>query len=154
MAVTGSDPDQLRTLTDTAMHEWALAEAVVATAVKAAEQEGLRRITAINLKIGELQQIEREIFAFALKEVLPTQTPLLQDTVIHLATEPAELQCRPCEHVWLLDDSLQTLTHDEQEAIHFVPETAHVYVKCPHCGSPDFAVTKGRRVSVDSITGE
>jgi len=136
------------------MHEWALDEAVVAAAVKAAEGEGLRRITAINLKIGELQQIEREIFEFALEEVLPPQTPLLQDTEINLETEPAELQCRPCEHAWLLGDSLETLTHDEREAIHFVPETAHVYVKCPNCGSPDFEVIKGRGVSVDSITGE
>jgi hydrogenase nickel incorporation protein HypA/HybF len=52
------------------MHEWALAEAVVATAKRAAHEKKLRRITAITVKLGELQQIEREIFSFALEQIL------------------------------------------------------------------------------------
>ncbi|MDH5187030.1 MAG: hydrogenase/urease maturation nickel metallochaperone HypA, partial [candidate division WOR-3 bacterium] len=50
------------------MHEWSLAEAVVATAIRAAEKEGLKEIIEIKIKLGELQQIEKEIFEFALKE--------------------------------------------------------------------------------------
>jgi hypothetical protein len=45
-----------------AMHEWALAEAVVATAKRAAHEQHLPKVTAITVKLGELQQIEREIF--------------------------------------------------------------------------------------------
>jgi hydrogenase nickel incorporation protein HypA/HybF len=39
------------------------------------------------------------------------------------------------------------------EAIHFVPEMAHVYIKCPSCGSPDFEVVEGRGVWLQSIKG-
>jgi len=37
------------------MHEWALADAVVTTALKVAENEGLKEISEIIVKIGELQ---------------------------------------------------------------------------------------------------
>lgn len=135
------------------MHEWALAEAVVVAAVKTAEREHLGEIISVTVRIGELQQIERETFEFALQEVLATQTPEVAKTAFQLETDPAELACRACQHEWLLGDSLATLTHEEQEAIHFLPETVHVYVKCPECRSPDFEVVQGRGVSVASVSG-
>ena len=42
---------------------------------------------------------------------------------------------------------------DVREAIHFVPEIAHTYIKCPKCGSPDFEVVQGRGVWLESIKG-
>ncbi|MCK4571832.1 hydrogenase maturation nickel metallochaperone HypA, partial [candidate division WOR-3 bacterium] len=55
------------------MHEWALAEAVISTAIKVAEEEKFKEITEIKIKLGELQQIEIEIFEFALKEIIQPQ---------------------------------------------------------------------------------
>ena len=43
------------------------------------------------------------------------------------------------------------MTEETREAIHFLPEAAHAFVRCPSCGSPDFAVSKGRGVSIKSI---
>jgi hydrogenase nickel incorporation protein HypA/HybF len=45
--------------------------------------------------------------------------------------------------------------HGEEtsEAVHFVPEMAHVYLKCPKCGSPDFEIAEGRGVWLASIKG-
>jgi hydrogenase nickel incorporation protein HypA/HybF len=40
-----------------------------------------------------------------------------------------------------------------QENIHFIPEVAHVYVKCPRCESPDFEVLKGRGVWINKVMG-
>ena len=37
------------------MHEWVLAEGVISTALEVAEREGLSEITAIKIKMGELQ---------------------------------------------------------------------------------------------------
>ena len=48
------------------MHEWALAEAVITAAQQIAEKEKLKEIKEVNIKIGELQQVERDIFRFAL----------------------------------------------------------------------------------------
>jgi hydrogenase nickel incorporation protein HypA/HybF len=133
------------------MHEWALAEAVISTAMKAAEKERLREITEIKIKLGELQQIEIEIFEFALKEII--QPPLSRKTNIAIETEKAILKCRVCGHEWGFGDAIKKLSEEASESIHFVPEIAHVYVRCPKCKSPDFDVVKGRGVWIDSISG-
>ncbi len=136
------------------MHEWALADGVVSTALKTAEKEGLKKIGKITIKMGELQQIDIEIFKFALKEIMQPQNTLLKDTEIEIKTEKAFLRCRNCGHEWAFGDAMKKLDEDEAESIHFMPEIAHVYIRCPRCKSPDFEVVKGRGVWIDSIEGE
>ena len=128
------------------MHEWALAEAVVSASVRIAEEKGLKEITELEIKIGELQQIDQEIFEFALSQL---RSPLLKNTKFSLETVEAELKCRVCNHKW----KFNTKNMDEcvSEFIHFVPEIAHTYLKCPECGSPDFEIVTGRGVWLDSI---
>ena len=136
------------------MHEWALAEAVISTALNVAKKEKLKEITKINIKMGELQQIDIEIFEFALKEIIQPQSPILIKAKIDLETERAILKCRVCGYEWAFGDAMKKLGEEESESIHFVPEIAHVYIRCPKCKSPDFEVIKGRGVLIDSIEGE
>lgn len=130
------------------MHEWALAEAVVSTTLKIAEEKELKEIIELKIKIGELQQIDQEIFKFALSQL---RSPMLKNAKFSLETVKAELKCRVCNHKWKF--STKNMDHDVSEFIHFVPEIAHTYVKCPKCGSPDFEVLTGRGVWLDSIKG-
>lgn len=136
------------------MHEWALAEGVISTALKVAEKGRLKEITKIKIKMGELQQIDIEIFEFALKEICQPQRPIMKKARIELETERAILKCRVCGQEWPFDDAVKGLSEEQSESIHFVPEIAHVYIRCPKCKSPDFEVTKGRGVWIDSIEGE
>jgi hydrogenase nickel incorporation protein HypA/HybF len=130
------------------MHEWALAEGVVSTATRIAEEKGLERVTEVKVNIGELQQIEEDIFRFALDQL---RTPLLKDAEFVFETIPGRLRCRVCGEEWSFSPG--GLSEDVSEAIHFVPEMAHVYLKCPGCGSPDFEVKEGRGVYLASIKG-
>lgn len=130
------------------MHEWALAEAVIAAASQTAEKEGLKKVTEVKIRIGEMQQIERDIFCFALSRLKPTK---FEETKFKVKSEKAELKCRACGHAWPL--STNRLDRGSAEAIHFIPEVAHTYVKCPECGSPDFEVVKGRGVWLETIKG-
>jgi len=136
------------------MHEWALADGVVSTALKVAENEKLKKITKIKVKIGELQQIDLDIFRHALEDVIRPQEGMLRDTQIEIGTEAAILRCRNCRREWRFADAMSRLDEDEAESIHFIPEIAHVYIRCPSCRSPDFEVIKGRGVWIDSIEGE
>jgi hydrogenase nickel incorporation protein HypA/HybF len=136
------------------MHEWALAEAVISTAIKAAEEEGLTEITGIKIKIGELQQIDREIFEFALREIIQPQRPIVRKAKTDLEIERAILKCRICDEEWAFGDALKELTEEQSESIHFVPEIAHVHIRCPRCSSHDFEVVKGRGVWLDFVQGE
>jgi hydrogenase nickel incorporation protein HypA/HybF len=130
------------------MHEWALAEAVIAAASEAAEKEGLKEIREVRVKVGELQQIEPEVFEFALSQL---KTGRFKEARFVLESVKAEFRCRVCGHGWVFEkDKLDAGT---AEAIHFVPEVAHSYVKCPRCGSPDFEVVEGRGVWLESIRG-
>ena len=136
------------------MHEWALADAVVTSALKVAENENLKEISEIIIKIGELQTIDNEIFNFALKEVMQPQKILLENTKIKIKSEKAILQCKVCKYKWLFKDAVKNLSEDETESLHFIPETAHVYLRCPECNSPDFEIIQGRGIWIDSISGE
>lgn len=136
------------------MHEYALADAVITTALTAAEKEGMRRILRIDVRVGELQRISRELFEFALKEVMPGAEPRLAETELTLEIEPARFRCRPCGRTFGLADTPGPQDKEESEAIHFIPELAHAYLRCPGCDSPDFELTAGRGVSIGAIEGE
>ncbi len=135
------------------MHEWALAESILTAAVEAAEKEKLKKITEIKISIGELQQIEEDIFKFALDEIIKTQKNL-KYLKYKIEIEESTLKCKNCSHHWKFSDMKKKLTDDESEAIHFVPEVAFVHTRCPKCGSPDFEISKGRGVSITQIKGE
>jgi len=136
------------------VHEYALAEAVITTALREAEREGIEKIRRIEVHVGELQRIRAETFEFALREVLPAREPRLTDTELVLEIEPAQFRCRPCSHVFSLADTGGPQGKDESEAIHFIPELAHAFLECPNCNSPDFELLQGRGVSIASIEGE
>jgi hydrogenase nickel incorporation protein HypA/HybF len=136
------------------MHEWALAESILTTALEAAEKEKLKVINEIKISIGKLQQIEQDIFEFALKEIIKTQDKKLKNVKITIEVEESNLKCKNCEHTWKFNELKKKLNEDESEAIHFIPEVAFVHTRCPKCSSPDFEITTGRGVSITSIKGE
>jgi hydrogenase nickel incorporation protein HypA/HybF len=130
------------------MHEWALAEAILASAKQIAEQENLKKVTEVTIKVGELQQIEPPILRFALSQM---KTDFFKNTKFHIHKAKSTLKCRVCGTIWQF--SLKKLDKATAEAIHFVPEAAHTYVKCPKCGSPDFEIVSGRGVWLDNVKG-
>jgi len=136
------------------MHEWALAEAVIFSVLKAAREGEIKEITGIRVKVGELQQMDVEVFEFALREVSQPQRPLLKEAEIEIEMEEAVLRCNVCGHEWLFGDAVKGLSEEQSESIHFIPEVAHVYLRCPECDSPDFEFMKGRGVWIESIEGD
>jgi hydrogenase nickel incorporation protein HypA/HybF len=130
------------------MHEWALAEGVILAIDRMAEEEGLKQVIEASVKIGELQQVDYEILKFALGELRTSKMGKLK---FILETIPAVLKCRICDKKWKFNS--KDLGEEKTEAIHFLPEIAHVYVRCPKCGSPDFEIAEGRGVWLKSIRG-
>ncbi len=132
------------------MHEWALAEAILASAKRVAEQENLKEVTEVTIKVGELQQAEPPILRFALSQ-MKTETDLFKNAKFHILKAKSTLTCRVCATTWQFN--LKKLDKTTAEAIHFVPEVAHTFVKCPKCGSPDFEIVSGRGVWLQDIKG-
>ena len=133
------------------MHEWALAESVVNTVLKYKEEKKLLKVNKVLLKIGKLQQIEKDIFVSALDEIAKMKE-IEGEFVIE--EEKATFKCRICGKEWNFEEGVKGLNKDESEYVHFIPDIIRVYSKCPECGSPDFEVQKGRGVWIEYIEGE
>lgn len=132
------------------MHEWALAEAVIKTAVKVSKDKNLKEVKKVSIILGELQSIDEETFRFAL-EGIEKPEGIFKNTNFELIDEKAGLQCKVCGKQWNLAEI--DIGDDEIEFIHFIPEVSHIYIKCPACGSRDFEIIKGRGVWIASIEG-
>ena len=135
------------------MHEWTLAESVLTAALDAAKEQHLKTITDITVEVGELQQIEKDIFLFALKQLSKSQSPVLKTVKFHFKTLKSTLKCTVCGNEWTYQDMKQDLDEKESEAIHFIPEVVFVHARCPKCKSPDFKIAKGRGVTLRTIKG-
>ena len=129
------------------MHEWALAEAVVETVSREIEKEPSRVVQSVVIGLGELQHVNHEAFTAGLDEFC--QESILKPAQFTITERPARLQCRACETSWLLADS--SLSEDELESIHFVPEVAHAFIACPSCGGHDFDIVEGRGVTIEVV---
>ncbi len=127
------------------MHEWALAESVIKAVV---ENAGNKKIKEAGVLFGELQAIDKEIFVFALEE-LRGQYPRAAACRFKIMDEPAVFRCKACSREFPLKGLKKT--RDEAEFIHFIPEMAHTFLKCPECKSPDFELVAGRGVSISYI---
>jgi len=130
------------------MHEWALAEAILASAKEIAEKEKLKEVTEVTIKVGDLQQVEPSILRFALSQM---KSEIFRNAKFHILKAKSTLKCRVCGTTWQFN--LKKIDKNTAEAIHFVPEVAHTYIKCSRCGSPDFEIVSGRGVWLENIKG-
>ena len=130
------------------MHEWALVEAILTTAKDIATKEGLKEVTEIVVKVGELQQADLDILTFAFSQL---KTGNVENAKFRIKQAKTRLKCISCGNKWLFKK--QKLDENSAEAIHFIPEVAHSYIKCRKCGSPDFKIEEGRGVWLERIKG-
>ena len=110
------------------MHEWSLAEAILTSAKQIAEQEKLKEVTEVTIRVGELQQIEPPILRFALTQL---KTETFKNAKFHILKAKSQLKCKVCGTLWQFN--IKKLDKTTAEAIHFVPEVAHTYIRCPKC---------------------
>lgn len=136
------------------MHEWALAESIIHTVINETKRNKLKNVLKITIRMGELQQIDLNIFKFALDRVIDSSSLSRDILDIAFETEKSIFQCKICDSEWSLRETAQALQDDEIEAIHFIPEISHIYIRCPACKSFDFDIIKGRGVMIESIEGE
>ena len=133
------------------MHELALADAVIKAALRAADDAGIAAIERIVVSVGELQQIDPELFRFSLTTVLPSQDHRLHATAFDVTIAEARFSCRSCGATYGRSDL--DLGEHEGESVHFIPELLHAFAGCPQCASPDFDIVEGRGILLTRIEG-
>lgn len=130
------------------MHEWALAEAIISAVSQIAEREKLKEVKEVTLRIGELQQVDIDILKFALSQMASGR---LASAKFKMRTIRARFKCRVCGHKWPFGET--SLPNEIKESIHFIPEVAYAYIRCPKCGSPDFEIYGGRGLWISGVRG-
>ncbi|MCK5022533.1 MAG: hydrogenase nickel incorporation protein HypA [Candidatus Aenigmarchaeota archaeon] len=134
------------------MHEWALAESVIISVSRFAKKKKMKKVKTAEVSFGEMQNIDKKIFNFAVKE-LTKEMSVFSNFSIKMKTEKTKMKCRSCSKEWQFSFS-KRMKENDLEAIHFVPEVSHVYVKCPKCGSRDFKILNGRGIMIKSVIGK
>jgi len=114
------------------MHELSVTEGILNAALEAAGKAGARRITAINLVIGDLSSIVDDSVQFYF-EILSKDTPAAGATLC-FRREPGRAVCRDCGHAFEVSPPLEPI--------------------CPACGGIRLEVTGGREFLVESIEVE
>jgi hydrogenase nickel incorporation protein HypA/HybF len=110
------------------MHEFSIASAVVATAIKHADG---RRVTTVSVRLGALRQVVPDALAFAF-EIVARET-LCEGARLESESVPARVRCTPC---------------DQTSTLERLP------LRCPRCGGGAVAVIGGEELEVESIEVE
>jgi len=132
------------------VHEWALAEAVLETVTKLANENKIGSIKKVYLSIGELQSIDIDSFKFALNTLKNDLNISINEFIFEY--EKARFKCIKCGYEWDLND-IMIKDEEIKEAIHFLPEVVHAFIKCPKCRSQDYKVVSGRGIIIKRIEG-
>ena len=110
------------------MHEYGLAEGVLATVRQRADG---RKVAGIKVRFGVKHAVDEESLAQAFTFVADGTEAA--GATVALVTVPATLTCRDCG---------------------MVAETADVLAACPRCAGEDVEITGGDEMTLESITYE
>ncbi len=140
------------------MHEWSLASSIVLTTKKIAREKGIR-VKGVDIVVGELSQIDLEILRDALNTLFKEE--LGWNVNVRIDVEKAKLKCNTCGYEFGFNEAWEQIEkifcqdlepgEECENPIHYVPEIASSFIKCPRCGSPDLEIISGRGVWIKSI---
>lgn len=113
------------------MHELSIAQAIVESARRAAEENGISRIAKLTLRVGSFSGVVEEALRFAF-EVASQGTPA-EGAILEIKNIPLTIRCSSCA----------------------ASSKIHPFLfQCPSCGSRDVEILTGQELNLDTIEGE
>ncbi len=117
-----------RTLMADAMHEVAIMEAAVQTALATAQESGASRILELRLRVGTLSGVVPEALRFAFDVVC--RGTLAEGATLVVDTVPATGWCPDCQAEYACD---------------------HYFSECPRCQNFNGQLRHGRELEISSV---
>lgn len=135
------------------MHEWAISDSILNSAIDSAHAQGILKMTKIRIGVGELGQIDPDILRFALERL--KASTVARAATLEIELIPARFSCRSCENEWEFSQVKAKLISDmgSDNPVHYVPDFIFSFIRCPRCDSPDFKIVSGREMTL-SVEGE
>ena len=113
------------------MHELAITQSMLDIVLEQAEKAGAKKVSRINLTIGELSGFVGECVQFYFN-FLAKETPA-EGATLAFTMVPATARCQSCHKLFKLKEFDWT---------------------CPHCGGNNIEITAGKELFVESIEVE
>jgi hydrogenase nickel incorporation protein HypA/HybF len=113
------------------MHELGITENIVNIALSKAGEAQAKKVTQINLVIGELSGFVPDCIQFYFDSL--SKGTIAQEAVLHFESVPTQLRCRDCSAVFHPRDSLWA---------------------CPECRGQSIEISQGRGLYIESIEVE
>lgn len=114
------------------MHELGVVFSMVEVLEETAEEHGLSSIRKVTVDLGEVSGVVTDFFQDAW-EWASTRSDLLRGAELEVCTVAAVTVCNACGRTY------GTVEHGRI---------------CPHCGSPDTELLRGRELEIRSVEGE
>jgi hydrogenase nickel incorporation protein HypA/HybF len=142
------------------LHELGIAQSIVDSALAEADKVGAKKVTSMEIDVGELMQVDVKALEAALRLLM--KGPKLEGTTIAVRVTEASFSCRRCGRRWGMDDAKRQLEAVPDELrirepdsvelpLHFLPYLYPSFVRCPSCGSSDSAATAGEDIRVRRV---
>lgn len=124
------------------MHEYSAACSIVETAVEAAKAHQAKRVTVVNVEVGEFTFLIPEQLQFNFE--IASKGTMLEGAKLGISTIKGRLKCSTCgyEGTTKVDDTLPP-----QIAV-FAP------MKCSQCGGSATVITGGKEFIIRNIEAE
>jgi hydrogenase nickel incorporation protein HypA/HybF len=110
------------------MHELAITESILDIAQRHARQADAKRVTDINIMLGQLSSIVDDSVQFYWDII--SQSTICEKAQLHFQRIPAEFQCLDCQTIYQISKELSP---------------------CPNCQSTRVNLKSGQEFWVDSI---
>ncbi len=118
-------------------------------AVKETADDRGGRVKSFKVGVGELAQFDIRLVRRLLDDIR-RGTPLEGAQVV-VEQERSKVRCLGCGREWGFRELLGSLSEDEKEMVHFLPELLNSCTKCPSCSKSYFEIEKGRGVRVIEV---
>jgi hydrogenase nickel incorporation protein HypA/HybF len=145
------------------LHELSIAQNIVDSILTEANDSSGKRVSMLDVEIGELMQLDRNALSYAIKLLMTG--PLLSGARVRVHVKKVSFVCKKCGKKWgmaeaqkqlsSVPDSLRISEPDSKELpLHFLPYLYPAFIKCPECGSADITAIGGHEIRLKELTFE
>ncbi len=124
------------------MHEFSTAQLIVSTVIRVAEENGAKRVTEINIELGEFTLLNPEYLKFGLE--VASEGTIAEGAKVNVVIKPGLIHCLECGYEG------EARKEDVEGAPH-IPQLLSVSLQCPKCGSNATKIISGRDCNIKNI---
>ncbi len=128
---------------------------IVDTMIHEAKVHNAKKVKEIYLKIGEMSNIDSQILVGAIEDLKDPN--LMDDLKVYATIEKNRFKCRNCGREWNfseIEKNIEKINVDGDTPLHYLPDSAQIFIECPYCGSHEFDMYGETGVVIEKIVLE